>query len=87
MGKWFRDLYRAVFLAGIILLLIGVYFILVKAGIPYQDPTPEMWISYAAWWRAGETNAQWGLALLLIGAVGPSLSRLLHSRKAHREAE
>lgn len=85
MGKWFRDLYRAAFLAGIILLLMGVYFMLIKGGIPYQDPTPEMQISYAAWWRAGKLDAFWGIVLLLVGLSGHLLYRPLRGGKADDE--
>jgi len=48
-------------LFGGILLIAGLYYTCVKAGIPYQDPTPEMTAQY-------ERNEGIGIALSLVGS-------------------
>lgn len=46
--------------SGGILVIAGLYFTVVKAGLPYQDPTPEMVAQY-------ERDTGIGMALLLAG--------------------
>lgn len=41
---YLRQTINAIFLAGIIILFIGVYYWIIKAGIPYQDPPLELQI-------------------------------------------
>lgn len=50
---------NAVIIAGIIILFIGLYYFIIKAGIPYQDPPLELRIQY-------EVNA--GIGDVLIGS-------------------
>ena len=45
---------------GGILVIAGLYFTVVKAGLPYQDPTPEMVAQY-------ERDTGIGMVLLLAG--------------------
>lgn len=45
---------------GGILVIAGLYFTMVKAGLPYQDPTPEMTAQY-------ERHMDIGMVLLLTG--------------------
>lgn len=37
---------NAFLIAGLIILLIGIYYAMIKAGIPYQDPPLELQIQY-----------------------------------------
>lgn len=37
---------NAAIIAGIIILFIGLYYAIIKAGIPYQDPPLDLWIQY-----------------------------------------
>ena len=69
MKKRFSNVVTAVILAGIILIIIGFYFSVVKGGIPYQDPTVEMQIRWQAYHLAGEYNMKTGVFLLLCGAI------------------
>lgn len=65
-------LYRladAVLLAGAIVFLIGLYYWIVKAGIPYQDPPLELQIQYAVNETIGETLLANGFWVLLCGAA------------------
>ena len=42
-----KNIINGAIIAGIIILLIGLYYWIIKAGIPYQDPTEELRIQYA----------------------------------------
>lgn len=75
MSKKLSMVWSAVLLAGAILLGIGLWFLLCKAGLPYQDPTPEMTIRYEAYRMSGETVSLWGGGSLAAGAVGRLLCR------------
>lgn len=59
----------AVMLAGAIILLIGLYYFVVKAGIPYQDPTVEMQIRYEVHYQIGETLIGKGFSLCACAGV------------------
>lgn len=47
-------------IVGIILLIIGLYYLCIKAGIPYQDPPPELLKMY-------NKNMKIGEILILVG--------------------
>lgn len=51
---------NAFIIAGIIILFIGIYYVMIKAGIPYQDPPLELQIQY-------EINAGIGSVLVRNG--------------------
>lgn len=46
---------NAVILSGIILMFLGTYYCVIKAGIPYQDPPLELQIQYIVNMKIGET--------------------------------
>ncbi|GDY23137.1 hypothetical protein LBMAG56_44840 [Verrucomicrobiota bacterium] len=54
---------------GILLLLAGLIYDIVFAGIPYQDPTPEMSARYARHSRIAAGIRWAGVVVLLGGAV------------------
>lgn len=60
---------NSVILAGIIILLIGLYYWVVKAGIPYQDPTVEMQIEYAVNMGIGDKLVVNGFVLAALGGI------------------
>lgn len=60
---------NSIILAGIIILLIGLYYMVIKAGIPYQNPTVEMQIKYAVNMGIGETLAVNGFVLAVSGGI------------------
>ena len=45
-GNILSQTVNSVMMAGGIILLIGLYYSMVKAGIPYQDPPLELQIQY-----------------------------------------
>lgn len=56
--------------AGIIIFFIGVYYCMVRAGIPCQDPPLELQIEYAVNMGIGETLVKDGLLIsICAGAV------------------
>lgn len=59
----------AVLFAGLIILVLGLYYAVIKAGIPYQDPTAEMQIQYAINYGIGSILLKMGAALALIGGI------------------
>ncbi|MCI8401845.1 MAG: hypothetical protein HFI38_07120 [Lachnospiraceae bacterium] len=67
-------------LAGIILLLTGLYYCMIKAGIPYQDPPPELQIQYMVNMRIGEILLGKGFLLTLCAGVIRLLLGLLQKR-------
>ena len=42
-----KRLFTSILLAGILILGAGLYYMVIKAGIPYQDPTPEIQLQYS----------------------------------------
>lgn len=60
---------NSVILAGIILFLIGSYYSMIKAGIPYQDPPLELQIQYAINMGIGEILSKNGLLIAICGGV------------------
>lgn len=67
----------AFILAGVIILLIGVYYLVVKAGIPYQDPPLELQIKYAVNTGIGDELFKDGLIVTALGLLGRILSRFI----------
>lgn len=53
---FFMQICHAALLAGVIMLVIGLYHLVIKAGIPYQDP-PWKWRSNG-WW-IGVSERSW----------------------------
>ena len=69
MKNLFREISNAVLLAGVIILVIGLYYLVIKAGIPYQDPTVEMQIRYAIDDGIGSVLSKVGFILALCGGI------------------
>lgn len=60
---------NSVIMAGVILLFIGLYYSVIKAGIPYQDPPLELQIKYAVNAEIGEILTGRGFLIALCGGV------------------
>lgn len=67
--NYIRQVVSAVVLSGVILIIIGSYYCMVKAGIPYQDPPLELQIQYIIDMRIGETLLKDGLFMTICGGV------------------
>lgn len=64
-----RWIINSVILAGVIILFIGLYYEIIKAGIPYQDPPLELQIKYAINWGIGEILVGNGFVIALCGGI------------------
>lgn len=71
----------SIILAGVIILLIGLYYVLLKAGIPYQDPPLELQIKYAVDMGVGRELAKDGFWLVVFGGAARILFGLIRRRK------
>lgn len=67
MKHMLRTWSSAVLLAGCIVLAVGVYYEMIKAGIPYQDPPPALQIQYAVNMGIGEELCRIGFFTILAG--------------------
>ena len=66
--RWLKGV-RGAIGAGSLLILCGFGWDLFFAGIPYQDPTPQMQAS----WQMHNTSAEWTMAagpLLILAGMG-----------------
>ncbi len=76
-----KNIINGAIIAGIIILLIGLYYWIIKAGIPYQDPTEELRIQYAVNMGIGDELVKTGAVLLIIGIAGKIGTFALGRRK------
>ena len=73
---------NSIIMAGVIVLFIGLYYSVIKAGIPYQDPPLELQIKYAINMEIGETLTGKGFAIAICGGiVRIILALILKTRK------
>ena len=75
---------NAVILAGVIILLIGLYYSVIKAGIPYQDPPLELQINYAINMRIGKILVGRGLLIATCGGIIRLILELILKRQRRR---
>ena len=64
-----KKVLSSLIIAGVIILLTGLYYLVVKAGIPYQDPTPELQIRYAVSMGIGDELTKIGACMTAAAAV------------------
>lgn len=81
MRKKLKALFNSVIIAGIIVIVIGVYFWMFKAGLPYQDPTTEMTIKWMSYNFAGKACLTCGIVAFLFGVLGKVCCYLFRSKK------
>ncbi|MCI8865019.1 MAG: hypothetical protein HFG60_06980 [Lachnospiraceae bacterium] len=71
--KWRNRLVQAdhaVILAGLALLSIGLYYCVIKAGIPFHDAPLELRIRYAIHMEVGEVLVKSGFLFAIGGGIG-----------------
>ena len=76
-----KTFFNSIAIAGCLIFTAGVYYAIVKAGIPYQDPTPEMSFNYEVNYRVGEVLFTLGAAALALGAVGRAVMQFVRGKK------
>ena len=72
-----------VILAGVMILCIGLYYAVIKAGIPYQDPPLELEIKYAVNAGIGDELTKDGFWIALLGCVMRICIGLVLKRKGN----
>ncbi len=81
VGSPLRQICNAIVLAGIIILFIGLYYLIIKAGIPYQDPPIELQIKYAINMGIAETLIKNGFQIAICGGVAHILLVLMLNKQ------
>lgn len=71
-----RQTINAVLLAGMIILFIGVYYCVIKAGIPCQDPPLELQVQYAVNMGIGEILVKNGFLICICGGIARLIFQL-----------
>ena len=85
-GKARYGLLNSLILAGVILLFMGSYYWMIKAGIPYQDPTLEMQIQYTIDLRIGQILLGNGFLIAICGGVIRLILKLIDLiREKHQQ--
>lgn len=74
------QLIHSVIYAGIFLFLTGLYYSIIKAGIPYQDPPLELQIQYEVNMRIGEILLGNGFLIAVCGGILRLLLGLLRKK-------
>lgn len=82
--KAIKILLDIVIVAGVIMLFAGLYFWLIKAGIPYQDPTPEMQMQYAKNLHTGEILIAAGFLVSIFAPVPRIIVGIVARRRKQR---
>ena len=75
-----KNAFRVIIVIGVIILLIGLYYLIIKAGIPYQDPTFEMQILYAKNMYIGDTLTTLGIITLVLGIAGRIVTGIISKK-------
>ena len=65
-----KSILNGVIISGMIILVIGLYYLIIKAGIPYQDPTEELRIQYVINMGIGEMLIGNGFLVFILGLIG-----------------
>ena len=64
-----KRVFESIILAGVIIFGIGIYYVVVKAGIPYQDPPLELQIEYIVYEKIATELAAIGIQILILGGL------------------
>lgn len=84
---YFKRIFDSVILAGTIILFIGLCYVVVKAGIPYQDPPLDLQIKYAVNMGIGEELTKDGFWIIVFAGVVRVLIGLLWKQKDKQNEE
>ena len=76
-----KSILNGIIISGMIILAIGLYYLIIKAGIPYQDPTEELGLQYAINMGIGETLIVNGLLVFILGLVGRIITFVFGRKK------
>ena len=82
LGSVIKNILNGMIIAGVMVLVIGLYYWMIKAGIPYQDPTEELRIQYAINMGIGDALIRNGFKILILGVVCRLVMLVLNRREA-----
>lgn len=80
----FRHICNSVILAGLIILFTGLYYVVIKAGIPYQDPPLELQIQYTVNMGIGEILTKIGAILTFWSTIARIFLIKLIKNRQHK---
>ena len=75
-GMMKKKVTNYIIIIGIVLFVVGFYAMFIKAGLPYQDPTPEMTRRWMLYYNAGKATMPIGIGLVLTSLILKFLNRL-----------
>lgn len=70
-----KKIFLALLFAGLILVFIGLYYMVIKAGIPFQDAPPELQMRYERDMQIGGALVKYGFVVLVAGFAGRIVCR------------
>lgn len=79
-----NSLVWGILFAGIIIFLIGCYYAVLEAGLPYQDPTVEMQIEYAINLGVGKVLIRCGGLTFLLGLLFRIILAIINKNHANK---
>ena len=71
-----KKICQTLLLVGLIMVLVGLYYMVIKAGIPFQDAPPELQMRYEHDMQTGGALVKYGFVVLAIGAAGRVVARV-----------
>ncbi len=77
-----KKISSSLIISGVVILLIGLYYLMIKAGIPYQDPTTEMQIKYEINMGIGNILSLTGICMTVVFAVIRIVLGMVGKKKA-----
>lgn len=77
---WYKAL-GPIMIAGGIILGIGLYYLVDKAGIPYQDPPLDLQIQYAVNMGIGKTLTKTGACISVATCVARTIIAIVLRKK------
>lgn len=82
-----KQMCHSMILAGVIVLCVGVYYLIIKAGIPYQDPDLKLQIQYSIHMGIGQELMKDGCVIVLVGIVARIILLLIAKWRDKRHEE
>ncbi|WP_408069321.1 hypothetical protein [Butyrivibrio sp. JL13D10] len=82
LGSVIKNILNGMIIAGVMVLVIGLYYWMIKAGIPYQDPTEELRIQYVINMGIGDALIRNGFKIFILGVVCRLVMLVLNRREA-----
>ena len=73
--------FKSLALAGGLVTAAGLWYLFVKAGIPYQDPTPELALRYEIFHETGKALLRLGLGAAVVGAADTAMPKRFKGNK------